>query len=172
MRIAAMPRRARDRLSVRLHQQPRATPRDAHALAGVVWRRTGLFGPFHSIELPTHACTRARLATQSGAVGGGALARSRSSNSASNFPAPQPSPSRPAFSDCRIPTRFSSRIRSSSRMERPAACGPAPSPHPKLNHICREAMHLPGARTGRSLKERSRERAEAMDLSAAPNLVH
>ena len=32
-------------------------------------------------------------------------------------------------------------------------------------------MHLPGARTGRSLKERSRERAEAMDLSAAPNLV-
>ena len=49
-------------------------------------------------------------------------ARSRSSNSASNFPAPHPSPPWPAFNDCRMPTRFSSRIRSSSRMVRPAAC--------------------------------------------------
>jgi hypothetical protein len=48
--------------------------------------------------------------------------RSRSSNSASNFPAPHPSPPWPAFNDCRMPTRFSSRIRSSSRMVRPAAC--------------------------------------------------
>jgi hypothetical protein len=54
--IAVMPPRARDRLSVRLkmpwsfssdlferllRQWPRATPRDAPALAGVVWRRTG-----------------------------------------------------------------------------------------------------------------------------------
>jgi hypothetical protein len=65
---------------------------------------------------------QARVAPQTRAVGGGVWATSRCSNSASNFPAAQPSPLWPVFSDCRMPTRFSSRIRSSSRMDRPAAC--------------------------------------------------
>ena len=62
------------------------------------------------------------VSPQTGAAGGGELAISRRSNSASNFPAPQPSPPWPVFSPCRMLTRFSSRIRSSSRIDRPAAC--------------------------------------------------
>ena len=72
-------------------------------------------------SLKAHASKR-RVAPQAREVGGGVPARSRRSNSASDFPAPHPSPLWPAFRDCRMPTRFSSRIRSSSRMDRPAAC--------------------------------------------------
>jgi transposase-like protein len=77
--------------------------------------------PIGFFHIDTHHQERRELRPQTRVAGGGALARSRCSNSASNFPAPQPSPSRPAFSDWRTPT-FSSRIRSSSRIDRPPAC--------------------------------------------------
>ena len=150
-----MPRRARDRLSVRLkmlwsfssdlferllHQQPRATPRDAHALAGVVWRRTGL-----SARCIRSSFRRTRVQEREWRlrVGRSAAARwrevaPRTSQATFRLPSLRHPGQPSAIAGSRQGSRRGS---ASSRMERPAACGPAHRPC-----RCRPRMPMAGQR--------------------------